>query len=343
MTTIEMTPLLQLNLFLHMTLDYTHKSNFNPYFKKQGYVLKSIEESIPLNPEVYQKISAVTKISQQVTPEMILRHQETGNLLLLEFKVKSFDSNTEDRACRQALGYLSLTPEYLNEFLGGTEDEKNTASLLYATDNNHTEKLNSTLTELKSTVLKTVGKSLDPEILGIEINNSGCFIQKKAPELEDPVKIVDLPILQEKAILYLIPFEPNSSIDEYGKLVLEKQVRNTIRAILGRNLGNTEFTFNSTDICKAINPLWDKLPSKLKKKIKRIVHTYILDVISVLKTKNVHGINEQQVYKFPPIDQNTLEKVRRFLITNKFIEVGKNSFDEIDQLTIEEFLESELM
>ncbi|PED08023.1 hypothetical protein COL30_19295 [Bacillus pseudomycoides] len=338
-----MTPLLQLNLFLHMTLDYTHKSNFNPYFKKQGYVLKSIEESIPLNPEVYQKISAVTKISQRVTPEMILKHQETGNLLLLECKVKSFDSNAEDRACRQALGYLSLTPEYLSEFLGGTEDEKNTASLLYATDHNHTEKLNSTLNKLKSTVLKTVGRSLEPEILGIEINKSGCFIQKKAPELEDPVKIVDLPTLQEKAILYLIPFEPNSSIDEYGKLVLEKQVRNTIRAILGRNLGNTEFTFTSTDICKAINPLWDKLPSKLKKKIKRIVHTYILDVIRVLKTKNVQGTHEEQIYKFPPIDQNTLEKVRRFLITNKFIEVGKDSFDEIDQLTIEEFLESELM
>ncbi len=342
MTTIEMTPLLQLNLFLHMTLDYTVKSNFNPYFRKQGYAIKYIEESIPLEPEIYQKISAITKISKQVTPEMILEHQETGHLLLLECKVKGFESNTEDRACRQALGYLSLTPEYLNEFLGGTEEKKNNASLLYATDNNHTEKLNWTLNELKSTVLKAVGKSLEPEILGIEINESGCFIQKKAPELENPVKIVDLHTLQEKAILYLIPFEPNSSIDEYGKLVLEKQVQNTIRAILGRNLGNTEFIFNSTDICKAINPLWDKLPSKLKKKIKRIVHTYILDVIRVLKTKNVQGTNEQQTYTFQPIDHNTLEKVRRFLLTNKFSEVGKDSFDEIDQLTIEEFLESEI-
>ncbi len=77
-------------------------------------------------------------------------------------------------------------------------------------------------------------------------------------------------------------------------------------------------------------------------KIKRIVHTYIFDVIRVLKTKNVQGTNEQQINTFPPVDQNTLGKVRMFLIIHKFIEVGKDSCDEIDQLTIEEFLETEI-
>ncbi|MFC5775853.1 hypothetical protein [Ectobacillus antri] len=335
---IELTPLLQLNLFVHMSLEYPEQSGFYPYLREKGYVIKAIEASIPVNPKNYNALSKHVKVNQIVTPEMILEHNRTGELMLLECKVNSFDVDFEHTASKQAIGYLSLEPDYLAEFMGTNQNREAKAHLIYATDEEYADQLRETLGTLQEKTINIIGDSLDYEVLGMEISEEGCFIVKTSSKGLEKIKITNYSALQKGAVLYIVPFEPNSKIDEYGKVVLERQVRNSLRVFIGKYIGYQEFSFNSTTICEDINPVWSKLPSYFKKKIRRLVHNYILDVARELNHLGLKILAENQVYRVPMVDRKIASRVRRFLLSEKFVGVGEENFNELEQLTIDDFL-----
>ncbi|WP_216638242.1 hypothetical protein, partial [Brevibacillus brevis] len=243
MTTSNFTPLFQLNLFIHMGMDYQSANPYvKPFLRNLGYQVKYIGYPIPVKPEAHRKLMKTlgNKVNQIVVPEIIYEHQHTRNIILLECKVLSFSEDLNERAARQAVGYLSLTGDYVASYLGIRPSQFPEAKLLYAIDSKFTEDLKQTLDTLSLTVVSVTGDTITYDIVGMEKKDDGVYINTN----DGNFKVIDGSVTENPAVLYLIPIDPELDFeDQYGREVLMQQVRSTIVSKIGRLIGYTQFDF----------------------------------------------------------------------------------------------------
>lgn len=338
---VELNPLFQLNLLIHLSLPYPDGSNFYPYFNRKGFVVKQIEKSIPLEPGSINKLKAIIEPQKTVTPEVVLFNSKSKEYLLIECKMKNFNVDWSQHGTRQAVGYLSLTPSYLKDFFALESKTEINTKVIYGVNQvnqNNQQEMFDTLQCISEAVEETLGYVMEHDAFGIEITPKGLFLNVRKGGKVDNVRIIKENALLNNALIYIIPVDINGQLDQENKEVLQTQVRNSIRSVLGKSIGTQPFSFNSTKICKKINPVWEQLPPAFKKKMRRWVHNYIKEIISQINLMGIDIEIEGQNYSFAAVDEKKVKSVRKFLISDAFLETGKNIFDETEQMTIDEFI-----
>jgi hypothetical protein len=317
-------------------MDYPDNGPYNPVLRKKGYKIKNIGRKIPVPSDARKKIVEVvgSKINENVTPEIVYEHQDTSELLLLECKVESFPDDLETRGAKQALGYLCLNPRFLSEDFGQVPRKSHFAKILYATNYTETQKLNDTLKVLSTKVVESNGDCLSYDVSGIAVTEKGAFIITSDGEIE---VIASIP---NGAIIYLIPVDPDLNLkDEYGNRVLEESLRNAIRIKIGSFVGFTELSFSINEICEEIIPVWGLWDSRPKKSIKELVRIYMGRITKDLNKRGLNIEFDKGLYKIPLVDHSIAEKIRSYLRSTRFMEIGGKSFKEIEQLVIEDVID----
>lgn len=336
---IELTPLFQLNLLIHLSLPYPKGSNFYPYFNRQGYTLKQIEKPIPLEPGSIKKLKGICEPKKSVTPEVVLYKDSNKEYLLIECKVKDFDVDWTHHGTRQATGYLSLTSNYLKDFFGLESKSKINTKIVYGVNQQKEPKMFETLQLISETVKSKLGHAMQHDTFGIEIKSDGLYLSVRNGEKLESHKVINEKILLNNALIYIIPVDINGQLEKENEDILQMQVRNSLRSVIGKNIGTQPFSFNSTSICEKINPVWGQLPAPFKKKMRRWIHNYIKEVIEQIVQMGVNVTVHEQNYSFTSVEEKKLKNIRRYLLSGKFLETGQHIFENFEQMTIDEFLD----
>ncbi|RAK15453.1 hypothetical protein B0I26_12123 [Anoxybacillus vitaminiphilus] len=339
MEKFKLTPLFQLNFLIHLSLPYPDNSIFYPYFNRKGFKVKQIEQSIPLEKNSVKKLNKVFASKKMVTPEVVLYNDESKEYLLVECKVKPFNLDWNEHSTQQAAGYMSLSIDYLKWVFALQQKHNIKAQLIYSVEQGKEEEMFNTLTAINNTVQQILGYAMKYDAFGIGVKSDGIYLNFVNNKEAKNIKVANEKILSNHAVLYIIPVDINGQLDEENKHILETQVRNTLRSIIGKNVGPRSFSFNSIEICKKINPIWEQLPTHFKKKMKRWVHNYIKQVIEKISSMGIKVHVHEQNYSFPAINEQKTQAIRKFLISEKFIETGQDIFSEFEQITIDEFLD----
>ncbi|MRX56503.1 hypothetical protein GJU41_21375 [Bacillus idriensis] len=335
-----LTPLQQLNLFIHMSLDYPDDSLFYPYLQRKGIKIKVIGQQVPVPSLVRTKFKEKynTKINQIVEPEIIFENTTTGDIILLECKTSSFSNNLEDRGAKQALGYLSLENNTLRQYLGlSTESTKvNDLKVLYSTNNKYIEELDIVLDNLNQKLIGITG-NLDYEVIGIETNSNGIYINLNENQGSKKIKISKIaPGNINGSVMYIIPLDPSINFkDEYGLKVIEEKIKTTLLISMGRMAGIKDYQFSVSDVCNRIIPVWDIWSPKAKKKVKRLVIRFLKRIIGEMKEKKLNVDFDGVYVKVYKCDQNTADKLRIYLKSIQFNDV----FNETEQIEMGEFID----
>lgn len=335
----ELTPLFQLNLLIHLSLPYPNGSNFYPYFNRKGYTVKQIEKSIPLEPGSIKKLKEIFEPKKAVTPEVVLYNDISKEYLLIECKVQNFNVDWSQHGTRQAAGYLSLTPSYLKDFFALESKSKIDTKIIYGVNQNNQQELLDTLQRISKTVRKTLGHVMQHDTFGIEVEPNGLYLNVRNGKSVDRIRIINEKTLLNNALIYIIPVDINGQLEKENKDILQTQVRNAIRSVIGKNIGSQPFSFNSTKICEKINPVWEQLPPAFKKKMRRWVHNYIKEIINQITLIGIDVTMEEQNYSFSSVDEKKVKSVRKFLISEKFLVSGQHIFDDSEQMTFDEFID----
>lgn len=335
----ELTPLFQLNLLIHLSLPYPKDSIFYPYFNRKGYALKQIERPIPLEPRSIKILKELFDPKKAVTPEVVLYKDSNNEYLLIECKVQNFDIDWTHHGTRQAAGYLSLTPEHLKDFFGLESKSKIKSKIMYGVSQQNQRKLTATLDSISDTIMDKLGQVMQHDVFGLEVKSDGLYLTVRDGRKLDSYKVISDKALMNKSIIYIVPVDINGQLEKENEDILQTQVRNSLRSMIGKNIGLQPFSFNSTSICEKINPVWGQLPSPFKKKMRRWVHNYIKEIIEKIVHMGIKVTIQEQNYSFESVDEKKVNSIRRYLISDSFLETGNHIFENYEQMTIDEFLD----
>jgi hypothetical protein len=332
-----LSPLIQLNLFLHMALDYPESSPFNPILHKRGYRIKSIGRIIPVPLEVRSKLDkSEYGVNQRVVPEIIFENTVTGHLLLLECKSSAFSSGKDSRDTRQAIAYLSLPTGYLSDFLGQPHSRRGTTQVVYSVKNTHSKALRESLDAIADYLREAGLTPLRSRVVGLSSKDSGVYLCVEKGGNTEELRIASSTPLANSAALYLIPIDPDINLkDEYGHQVMSESVVSALRTVIGGRLGITEIKFHINEFCQLVVPVWELWTPEPKKKLRQLIRHYINQVSEELRKKGLKIVYENGVYTLPLVGRDVSERVRGYLRSSKFNDVSKRAFGEDDQLVIE--------
>lgn len=336
---IELNPLFQLNLLIHLCLPYPDGSHFYPYFNRKGYTLKQIEKPISLEPGSIKILKELYEPKKSVTPEVVLYKDSDNEYLLIECKVKSFDIDWTHHGTRQAAGYLSLTSEHLKDFFGLESKSKINAKVMYCVSQRNQDKLINTLNSISDIIMDKLGDVMQHEVFGIEAKSDGLYLTVCDEEKYDSYKVINEKALLNKSLIYIVPVDINGQLEKENEDVLQTQIRNSLRSVIGKNIGLQPFSFNSTSICEKINPVWGQLPASYKKKMRRWVHNHTKEIIEQIILMGVGVTTHEQNYSFDSVDEKKVLSVRRYLLSDKFLETGSEIFRNYEQITIDDLLD----
>lgn len=240
---------------------------------------------------------------------------------------------------KQAAGYLSLTPEHLKDFLGLESKSKIKAKIMYGVSQQNQQKLTNTLDSISEIIKGKLGQVMDHDVFGIEVKSEGLYLSVLNGEKLDRCKVINEKALLNKSLIYIVPVDINGQLEKENEDILQTQVRNSLRSVIAKNIDSKPFSFNSTSICEKINPVWGQLPAPFKKKMKRWVHKYIKEIIEQIVQLGVSITIQELNYSFASIDDKKVISVRRYLLSDKFLETGNHIFENYEQMTIDEFLD----
>ncbi len=328
----DITPLFQLNLYLHMGMAYPDNSQIEPILYKKGYVVNSIGEELPVPDGLRKRLAKHLngRINSSVVPEIIFLNRSDDTLLLLECKVKSFSEDITQRGARQALGYLSLDQNSINSFLG--MEKKNNLKLLYSVSEEDYESLNDVLHALSETITDLKSNPVSYDIHSLTFNSDGIYIgEKKDGDISYKKVAKNL-----EPVLYIIPIDPElNPKDEYGKKVLGEKVRNSIRIIIGRSISTKEQSFTIEEVCKKVIPVWDKWVPKAQRPIIRIVKNYIDELLVEISKKGLQYSYDKRTYNYSAIDESSIQKIRIYLTSSSYNNFKKDELN-FEQLSFED-------
>lgn len=322
-----------------MAMNYPKGSSFTPFFYNLGYRLQYIGLSIPVSSQKKEILSQYinSNINSVVTPEMIYRQENTNNYLLIECKLIDIVAKLDTRDSRQALGYLSLTDNELITYLGSLNNKKVTGMLEYSVLDEHIHSYNNNLKILSDVVDRAIGDHFPYRISSLKFEGSIIYYTYTLNGKKESIKITSDPLL------LLIPLDPDVNLkDEYGKKVLEENLRMTVANKICPFIGIMEFSFNLEEVCEEVIPVWGLWSRTSKRKIKELLKYYLNEISKELKKKGLQIEYNRGTYNIPMVSINIAEKVRGYFRVSDSNKIASDSINLLDQMVIDEFTNEEL-
>lgn len=319
---MEITSLFQFNFLLHMCIPYPDNSGVYPYFQKENFRIRKIEEPIPLNPINSKILLDQKNINRKnVTPEMILTNK--NELLLIECKIGPLDYDYSKHGASQAAGYFSLEASDLKKHLGYSENECIVPSVAYGISLCDINTIKNTLITIKSDINKIVHKTLPHKIFEISEEPDGIYLITDSKK----INVIKKEHFSHSASFYLVPIEMNGKIDDHGSETLKYQVKNKLRQLIGMQLNNKNIIVNSLDIAKSVNPFWDMLPKKLQDKIKLWISKNIKNHLDDFHTISKTATFSAHKLTISNLSENQKRKLRKYLLSSDFFENQVENFN----------------
>lgn len=252
--------LFQMNLVLWM-LQPPNGSGVRPLLTEAGYKLRSIEEALPLAPDVINRLNKLgVKVKENASPDVIVNAEDAEHLLI-ECKASMFGSNAsgggDDSNQRQARAFLLQCPNVLTSALAGAKVSNASVTYLTRYDPKHDQQeglvaLAGELTKLKLPVIPCC-------VWRLTEHNGGIALIAPAARERWPKRVMTvskvkrgsktLPIIprdengNDIRPLYIIPWMPESEPhpDEYnrrafGSRLLAASVIRVGRTAVGENV-----------------------------------------------------------------------------------------------------------
>jgi hypothetical protein len=182
--------LFQVNLLLWM-LQPPNTSGIRPLLAEAGYRLRSIEEPLPLSPDLINRLNkASIKAKDNASADVIVNADDDEHLLI-ECKANMFGATppvgASDSNQRQARSFLLQTPNTLKSALAGAK--VSSASLAYLTRHNPKHKQDDGLIglgkELKAAKLSPIPSS----VWRLTEHNGGIAMLAPAPKEKWPTRL----------------------------------------------------------------------------------------------------------------------------------------------------------
>lgn len=264
-------PLFQVNLLLWM-LQPPNGSNIRPLMAEAGYKLRSIEEVLPLGPELIARLkTAALGVKEQASPDVILASEEAEHLMV-ECKASMFGAKApeggKDSNQRQARSFLLQHPEMLSSALAGTKVAD--ASLAYLTkhnpDHDQSEGVLALAEELKAAKLPVVPCSVWR--LAEHQGGIGLLARKRTERWPKRMTAVCKTKRGSKAItliprdeggndlrpLYFIPWMPDSEPvpNEYNRRAFGSRILGAAVMRVGRTPVEEDVTLNYDELLEEV-------------------------------------------------------------------------------------------
>lgn len=319
-----------------MGMEYPTTSRVSPYFHNKGYRIKCISFLLQVPEATKDKVKKQinTSINTNVVPELIYENIETKELILLECKLSNIEYDLTRRDVKQAFGYLSLNDKEIFEYMGGI-GERNKSKLLYSVSNEHQDSYETVLNTIADIVKNATSNHLPFEVSGIKVNgNEICLC----------VRDIDTGFMEEHSVtsdplLLIIPLDPEVNLkNEYGREVLEQNLRMTLASRICPFVGYRDIQFSLEDICEEIIPVWKLWSKHPKNKIREIIKYYIKQLSKELEKTGLKIDVEKGMYQIKKTDSKIGDKVRNFFRFNSAEYIAKESIDSLEQMVIEEWI-----
>lgn len=335
-------PLFQLNLVLFISLPGPSDGTINPVLYNMGYRIESISPNISIPLSILNDIKENNINSNSyVKPEVILRHIEKNEYLLIECKRSSFSS--ESSTSKQAIAYLVLNGMVLKEVFGESGSDDWRSKLLYVVKAGDEELLSQCLNELSQMLQQVACTVIDYNVCGVGQGESGIYLNT------DFMENIDLNISGNKINvltggsnyrpLYLIPYDINvGQPDEYTKSVLKERIRSSLAAQIITSLGEETFVLDIDTFLQRIILLWDVWEDNdSKKDLRRSTKRYIKFITNALKEKYALSVvQHQNTFSLGNASKDTKLKIINYFRSKAY---RKGDFDiypeETDQLELD--------
>ncbi|MDT0123855.1 hypothetical protein Q9R46_14435 [Paenibacillus sp. RRE4] len=332
----KFTSLHHLNLFIHMGMDYPITSEVYPYFYQKGYRIKFISFLLQVPKLTKDKIQKQinTSINANVVPELIYENIETRELILLECKLLDIKYDPTNRDVKQAFGYLSLNDKEIFEYMGGI-GEQNKSKLFYSVLHENQSSYEEVLNTIAGIVKNTASDHLPFEVSGIKVNGNEIDLCLKNSETGD----IEEHHITSDPLLLIIPIDPEVNLkNEYGREVLEQNLKMTIATKICPFVGYKNIQFSLEDVCEEIIPVWRLWSKHPKTKIRELIKYYMRQLSKELEKIGLKIILDRGVYQIEKTDLKIGEKVRNFFRFNSSEYIEKDSLDSFEQMVIEEWI-----
>ncbi|MFW5873741.1 MAG: hypothetical protein ACOCVD_03590 [Bacillota bacterium] len=335
---LEASPLMQLNIFLAMSLP-GRQSWVNPYFYEKGYEILSIEPELSLPPTVIKKlVDNDFEYISSPRPELILYNQNKGAAIILECKNNSFDINQEDkRERKQLISFFIYNHKILSDSHGLPGLNEDVFLLYNIMQTDYLSEFNSGLSRLKLDLENSGFKDLNIPLLSTlnvkDKNLYFTFYNENLPDIFDnDVRVMYVESGNVDPSLYIIPIDSTGQTDKLGEIVFRKRLKNQliqqINNIYEADSGNIDIEI----ILKNIINVWDVwFNDETKKYIKRIARDYINDILRKLEETIKDFEIEQAGYEFKilKMDRDIVNEIKK-----EYIKVGIKREDDREIMQI---------
>lgn len=309
---MDITPLFQLNLLLHMCLPYDKNSGFTPYFYNNGYKIRQIEQSIALPTNSSKVLLKFGIDKKKVTPEIVL----SGNneIILLECKVADFKLDPKHHATKQAMSYMSLSSTYLKEFFGYPSYDTIQGKILYGISNGDIKTVNKVLKKIQNELQNVLGSALPHDTFQISCESDGTYIKVNNKK----IKVIDFNVTGNQHMFYIVPTDISGRIDTKSEELLKLQVKNVLRSMIGRQISQSKIEISVTSIASKINPLWVLLPNTFKQKLKLWIGNSIKNYLPEFTKINKDIFFSSNKLHIPKLTDKQKKSIIKLLTSEQF-------------------------
>lgn len=240
-------PLYQLNLMLWLLQPLKDNYPLRPILKEAGYELFAIGPSMPLSPELREKIvSASVDCAVEPEPDLLLSRDGVKEFVILECKRQLFGGESD--TAKQARALLLQTGEQFNLAIGLEVTATPTLHLLYISKHSSSENHVKNLCEISDEMNRKEMATVPVGGVGImNKNNKICLCDAydfgTVPALVKDivgkeVKVQEFEQDENPILLFYIPWDPNvSQSDEmsmYCEQIFCERILSTFVTRIGR-------------------------------------------------------------------------------------------------------------
>lgn len=236
-------PLFQINFLLWLT-NPVHKDYFKPILHENGFELFSVEQTLPISPEILARLKNIPHKGNP-TPDVIISKDEV--FLVFECKASMFGSaNTmNDGHLKQCRSLLMQTPEVLSDAIAGIKVSQ--SFVLYLTSDDSSVEQSKGLVEIRNELIKFGVSVVDIGLISILSEGKTVGIKLKHDSSRNISKLINaelntyIPVFsandKERDIrfLYYIPWMPDSESirNKYNEEMFGNRLLMAVAQILG--------------------------------------------------------------------------------------------------------------
>ncbi|MEN1985974.1 hypothetical protein [Paenibacillus hubeiensis] len=156
---------------------------------------------------------------------------------------------------------------------------------------------------------------------------------------EDDTRGIEEHHITSDPLLLIIPIDPEVNLNsEYGREVLEQNLKMTIATRICPFVGYRNIQFSLEDICEDIIPVWQLWSKHPKNKIRELIKYYMRQLSKELEKTGLKISLDKGRYLIEEADLKIGDKVCNFFRFNSSEYLEKDSLDSVEQMVIEEWI-----